>query len=92
MLGQLATIGNRAAVAEVLGVRFSGIVAWWLWRTIYLAKLPRLHKKLRVALDWTLDLVLRKDLTQFLTHRGSGAAPARQDVTPSGPVLAEALN
>jgi hypothetical protein len=43
-----------------------------LWRTIYLSKLPRFPKKVRVALDWTLDLLFRKDLTQFLTRRGSG--------------------
>jgi len=60
-LGQLAAIGHRTGVANVLGVKFSGFVAWWLWRTIYLSKLPRLEKKLRVALDWTLDLCFAKD-------------------------------
>ncbi len=60
-LGQLAAIGHRVGVANVLGVNFSGFVAWWLWRTIYLAKLPRLEKKVRVALDWTLDLCFAKD-------------------------------
>ena len=60
-LGQLAAIGRRAGVANVFGIRFSGFVAWWLWRTIYLSKLPRLEKKVRVALDWTLDLCFAKD-------------------------------
>jgi NADH dehydrogenase len=60
-LGQLAAIGRRTGVANVLGVHFSGFAAWWLWRTIYLAKLPRLEKKVRVALDWTLDLCFAKD-------------------------------
>jgi NADH dehydrogenase len=68
-LGQLAAIGRRTGVARVLGVNFSGFLAWWLWRTIYLAKLPRLEKKLRVMLDWTLDLVFSKDLVQFETGR-----------------------
>jgi NADH dehydrogenase len=40
--GQLAAIGRRTGVARILGVNFSGLVAWWLWRTIYLGKLPRL--------------------------------------------------
>ena len=44
-------------------------MAWWLWRTIYLFKLPRFEKKLRVALDWTLDLIFSKDLVQFLDVR-----------------------
>jgi NADH dehydrogenase len=68
-LGQLAAIGKRTGVAHILGINFSGFIAWWLWRTIYLSKLPRLEKKLRVVLDWTLDLVFAKDLVQFLTLR-----------------------
>jgi len=68
-IGQLASIGRRTGVANILGVNFSGFIAWWLWRTIYLSKLPRFEKKLRVALDWTLDLLFSKDLVQFLTLR-----------------------
>jgi NADH dehydrogenase len=68
-LGQLAAIGRRRGVARILGLNFSGFIAWWLWRTIYLAKLPRFEKKLRVALDWTLDLVFSKDLAQLQTPR-----------------------
>ena len=68
---------RRTGVAQILGLRFSGFVAWWLWRSIYLAKLPRLEKKLRVMLDWTLDLVFSRDLVQFTTSRSS--TPARGD-------------
>ena len=66
MLGQLASIGRRAGVANILGANFSGFIAWFLWRSIYLMKLPRLEKKVRVALDWTLDLIFTKDLVQFV--------------------------
>jgi NADH dehydrogenase len=52
-IGQLAAIGRRTGGAHILGVNFSGFLAWWLWRTVYLSKLPRFEKKLRVALDWT---------------------------------------
>lgn len=69
-VGQLASLGRRTGVAQIFGVNFSGFVAWWMWRTVYLAKLPRLEKKLRVALDWTLDLVFSKDLVKFQTVRG----------------------
>src|ERR1700756_2232036 len=65
-LGLLASVGRRTGVARILGVNFSGFVAWWLWRTIYLLKLPRLEKKLRVALDWTLDVFFSKDFVQYL--------------------------
>src|SRR5271154_6822161 len=46
-LGRLAAIGRRSGVANVFGLNFSGFLAWWLWRTIYLFKLPRLEKKMR---------------------------------------------
>jgi NADH:quinone reductase (non-electrogenic) len=62
-LGELASIGHRAAVAEILGMKFSGFFAWWLWRTIYLSKLPGIERKLRVMMDWTLDLFFPRDIT-----------------------------
>jgi NADH dehydrogenase len=61
-LGMLAALGHHSAVAEVFGIRFSGFFAWWLWRTIYLLKLPNLLSKLRVAIDWTLDLFFPRDI------------------------------
>jgi NADH dehydrogenase len=66
-LGQLAIIGRRTGVANILGLQFSGLLAWGLWRAIYLMKLPRFEKKLRVALSWTLDLFFPKDLAQHVT-------------------------
>src|SRR6266581_1617031 len=68
-LGQLATIGRRTGVAMVFGVKFSGFIAWCLWRSIYLMKLPRLPKKLRVMVAWTLDLFFARDIEQMLTLR-----------------------
>jgi NADH dehydrogenase len=61
-LGLLAGLGRRSAVAEICGLRFSGFIAWWLWRTIYLMKLPGFERKLRVAIDWTLDLFFARDI------------------------------
>jgi len=70
-LGKLGALGHRSAVAEVFGVRLAGFLAWWLWRTIYLMKLPGLDRKLRVATDWTLDLLLPPDIVQLKTDRAS---------------------
>jgi NADH dehydrogenase len=81
-LGQLATIGRRTGVANILGLNFSGFIAWWLWRTIYLSKLPRLEKKVRVALDWTLDLLFSKDLVQFMTLRAPSVSHEEEDNAP----------
>jgi NADH dehydrogenase len=65
-LGQLASIGERKAVAEIFGFHFKGFIAWWMWRTIYLAKLPGTVRKLRVMIDWTFDLVFPRDISQLL--------------------------
>ena len=53
----------------VFGLKFSGFVAWCLWRTLYLMKLPRLAKKLRVMVSWTLDLVFAREIEQLITLR-----------------------
>jgi len=79
-IGQLASIGRRTGVANIFGINFSGFIAWWLWRTIYLSKLPRFEKKLRVALDWTLDLLFTKDLVQFQTFRAPSVSHRNDDV------------
>lgn len=68
-IGQLASIGHRTGVAQVLGLRFSGFIAWLLWRTIYLAKLPGISKKLRVAIKWSSELLFPREIEQLVTLR-----------------------
>jgi NADH dehydrogenase len=67
-IGLLASIGRRMGVARIFGFNFSGFFAWWLWRTVYLSKLPGLDKKIRVAFDWTLDLLFPKDVCAIYDH------------------------
>ncbi len=62
-LGQLCGIGERKAVAEILGIRLSGFLAWWLWRTVYLLKVPSWSRRIKVAFDWTWELFFPRDLT-----------------------------
>jgi NADH:quinone reductase (non-electrogenic) len=69
MLGQLASIGHRTGVAIVFGIKFSGFIAWWFWRSVYLMKLPRLAKKLRVLASWTLDIFFGQEIEQMITLR-----------------------
>ena len=83
IIGLLATIGRRHGVAEIFGVQFSGIIAWALWRAIYLNKLPGLQKKIRVALDWLLDFIFSKDLVQLPTLRSTTMSEEEQSSTGS---------
>jgi NADH dehydrogenase len=77
MLGMLASIGHHTGVAMIFGVKFSGFMAWWLWRGVYLTKLPRLAKKLRVMTSWTLDLFFGQEIEQMVTIRDIEALSAQ---------------
>ena len=75
-LGQLASLGGHSAVAEVRGVKFSGLLAWLLWRAVYLSKLPGRERRVRVWLDWMLDLTVKKDIVQLQVERTNAVVPA----------------
>jgi NADH dehydrogenase len=64
-LGAIAGIGCRTGVAKRMGVRISGFAAWWLDRTVCLLKMPGLARKLRLAVDWTMDLLFPRDYVQL---------------------------
>lgn len=61
-IATLAALGHRTGVAQVRGWRFSGVLAWALWRVVYLAKLPGLEKRVRVALDWLVEIGFPRDI------------------------------
>ena len=63
-LGTLCVVGHQTACAEIKGFRFSGLFAWLLWRSVYLAKLPGLERKIRVLMDWIIDLFFPRDIVQ----------------------------
>ncbi len=64
-LGMLASIGNYNAVALVFGIKLSGFLAWFMWRGIYLFKMPTLARKIQIAFDWAWDLVFPRDIVQI---------------------------
>ena len=66
LLGVLAVIGHQTACAEVKGFRFSGVFAWLMWRGIYLSKLPGLERKVRVLIDWIIELFFPRDIVQTI--------------------------
>jgi NADH dehydrogenase len=63
--GMMAQIGRRTGVAILFGkIKLHGFLAWWLWRTYYLANLPTIKKKLKVIGDWTSDALFKPDVSQ----------------------------
>jgi NADH:quinone reductase (non-electrogenic) len=63
-LGTMAALGHTSAVAQVLNVRVTGFLAWWIRRTYYLFQMPRWDRRLRIVLDWTVALFFRRDITK----------------------------
>ncbi|MGB3733776.1 MAG: NAD(P)/FAD-dependent oxidoreductase [Ilumatobacter sp.] len=84
-LGTLVALGHRTAVAEIRGRRFAGIVAWFMWRTIYLFKLPGLEKKARVVVDWSVDLVFPRDIV--LASHGRDRNPGEPTEPAASPMV-----
>ena len=71
-LGKMGALGHRSAVAEIMGVPVSGLLAWLLWRAVYLMKLPGWGRRLKVAASWALDVLLPTELAQLKLHPTEG--------------------
>jgi NADH dehydrogenase len=67
--GQFAIVGNHCGIAQIGSWKISGFGAWLLWRTVYLSKLPGLRCRVRVAIDWLLDVLFPRDITKIEVHR-----------------------
>jgi len=63
--GQMAIIGKRSGIATFLGMNISGFLAWLIWRNVYLSKIPTFDKKIRVFLDWVIDLFFDRDISRL---------------------------
>jgi NADH dehydrogenase len=72
-LGMMASLGGHRGVAGIRG-RFllTGFVAWFVWRTYYLARLPGIDRRVRVAIDWTLDLIFPRDIAELRVYAKRG--------------------
>jgi NADH dehydrogenase len=65
--GVMTLIGKRNGVGILLGYKIQGFAAWWVWRSYYLLNLPTVEKKLRVMVDWFIDLFFKRDVTRLKT-------------------------
>lgn len=75
-LGAMCVVGHQTACAELTvpfarsrSVRFSGLLAWLMWRGVYLSKLPGVERKIRVLMDWTVELFFPRDIVQTIDLR-----------------------
>ena len=63
--GSMAKIGRKDGVALLLGHEFRGFIAWLIWKQYYLSTLPTNEKKIRVGIDWFIDLFFPRDITRL---------------------------
>ncbi|MCX2726995.1 NAD(P)/FAD-dependent oxidoreductase [Thermomicrobium sp. 4228-Ro] len=63
--GMMVTLGDHAAIAWLGRVTVTGFPAWWLWRTYALLQIPRWDRRIRLAMEWTLDLLFPPELVQL---------------------------
>ncbi len=69
--GMMALIGKRNGVAMLVGHNVHGFTAWAIWRSYYLSNLPTVQKRLRVLVDWLVDLFFKRDVTRLkMTSEG----------------------
>ncbi|MFN8456314.1 MAG: hypothetical protein U0401_16865 [Anaerolineae bacterium] len=85
VIGVLAVVGHHTACAEIKGFRFSGLLAWLMWRGIYLSKLPSLERKVRVLVDWVIELFFPRDIVQTIDFQDR-AQPPQPIVEAKAPV------
>ena len=72
-IGELAIVGKRAGVARVYGRNFSGLPAWAMWRMIYLVKMPGGRQRIRIGIDWGLDMIFGREVSALPVGRTSEA-------------------
>lgn len=64
-LGKLCSLGHQCGVGEIFAFRFSGLIAWFVWRSVYLMKLPSMDRRIKVAFSWFLDFFFPPDLVEL---------------------------
>jgi len=91
--GQLSSVGHNKAVAEVMGLKISGFVAWLMWRGLYLLRIPTLARKSRLFLEWNWAMFFPPDISHFgyrRSQRRNSPAAEPKEVSVSAPPPATA--
>ncbi len=94
-VGMMASIGHLKGVAQVMGLPFSGLPAWLMWRAYYLSQLPTWGRKLRIFGEWTWNMVFPTDITHLRFSQSAdldaAAHPSHPEHTPEAQPVANKL-
>jgi NADH dehydrogenase len=91
--GTLAALGHYKGAGRVYRFNIHGFLAWWVWRTYYVSRMPRWSRRMRIIIDWTVALFFKNDVVQLDQVRGNAVAgpvdrpaeaiPAREEREPA---------
>ena len=73
LLGEMVPLSRHTAVADLRVIHLKGFLAWFMWKTVYMMKLPTLAQRLRVVLDWTVELFFERDVSELTVDDTQGA-------------------
>ncbi len=73
LLGEMVPLSRRTAVADLSGIKVTGLLAWFIWKVLYMLKLPTLTARIRVILDWTVELFFERDVSELTVEQGGGS-------------------
>ena len=85
--GSLVSVGEHYAAADLLGFKFAGFIGWFIWRTLYLAKIVGFSNKIRVMTDWTLDLLIERSISQL--QEGETVSDQQKNAEAAVPAIRE---
>jgi len=82
--GALVSVGEHYAAVDLLGVKLTGFIGWFVWRTLYLVKMIGLSTKVRIMVDWTLDLLIERSIAVIdeAPHAAADSPEHRRETVP----------
>ena len=80
--GNLATIGRAAAVADIKGLKLSGLLAWITWLVVHLFYLVGFQNRLLVLIRWSIGFATRGRGTRLITNPANADAGGRPPAHP----------
>ena len=85
--GLLASLGHHRGVGRIGKFRVYGFIGWWVRRSYYLFQMPQISRRVRIVIDWTVQLFFHNDVVQLDLQREKDAL--RMTETHRLPLTAE---
>jgi NADH dehydrogenase len=82
--GNLATIGRAAAVADIKGLKLSGLIAWITWLIVHLWYLVGFQNRIVVFIRWSFSFFTHGRGARLITDAAEGGSVPPSAVSEGG--------